>query len=466
MAIEIGANTVVADNCDDALALTLRRVLESGHRMETCRVGESKRRGSTEIIGYQVQVNSPRDRILQNTAKKLNIVSAVARFVWMIAGSDRLRDIAFYEPKVQGYTDNGISVPGSNYGMRLFQARPGLNQIEGVIGRLREESGSRRTAAVVWTPEDAVRESNDIPCAFGMFYHLRSGVLITTTIMRSNNAFILLPYNTFEFGLVGEIIAASAGAELGPYIHYAASMHVYDEEREASEKVIREYETLTRGTPMPPMPTDPSPLQQAYELAKLEAELRHDEDISDQSSSALLKRGTERLHEYWLAFYRVLLSHALVRLKRFDVANELCAEIPSYFRDGVAFNIKKAEESEKAANREIGKPRQLTFPNDDKDSGASHISAANIADAFAPTLDEERELISQLDAVVDEIDASGDTPVTLKEYQALRKSVIYNRPISVAARSEHTAEAGPEDRFRLSREAVKYELERVRKARN
>ncbi len=107
-------------------------------------------------------------------------------------------------------------MPGSNYGMRLFQPKPNLNQIDGVIKRLQKDRAMRRAAMVVWIPEDAVRESKDIPCAFGSFCVIRDGHLVFITVMRSNNALILLPYNAFEFTLFAEIIATEAGVKLGP----------------------------------------------------------------------------------------------------------------------------------------------------------------------------------------------------------------------------------------------------------
>ena len=37
----------------------------------------------------------------------------------------------------------------------------------------------RRAANVIWKPEDALRISKDIPCAFGLFYFPRDGELLT-----------------------------------------------------------------------------------------------------------------------------------------------------------------------------------------------------------------------------------------------------------------------------------------------
>jgi thymidylate synthase len=127
---------------------------------------------------------------------------AVARFVWMVSGDDRLADIRFYEEAVTYFSDNQISVPGSNYGTRLFQPRPGLNQIEGVIARLKEDPETRRAAAVV----------------------------------------------------------VETGTTLGPLYNNAASMHVYEDSRARWEAAAR-FDPGAERRPMPAMPAEGAPDQ-------------------------------------------------------------------------------------------------------------------------------------------------------------------------------------------------------------
>jgi thymidylate synthase len=325
-----------AADIDAAYVEMLRAVLDQGHIVETYPTGAPERaRRSIEMLNYTVTLAHPRARLLRNPARRFNAIEAVARLVWNLQANNRLEDIAFYQPKVRGYSDDHLSVPGSNYGMRLFDPRPGINQIAGAIATLQREVGSRRAATVIWSPEDAVRESHDIPCAFGMFFHLRDGCLHTTTIMRSNNATLLLPYNLFEFTLFSELIAASVGAELGPYVHFAASMHIYDTDRAQAEAAIAAYDQQGSQWPcvaMPPMPSDVPSLAAANTLAQLEAQLRHEYALVDPQ--ALIARG-EQLPPYWRAFYDVLLAYALRRADRGDAVRTVVERLPDYFRHSV-----------------------------------------------------------------------------------------------------------------------------------
>lgn len=105
------------DDADAAYAETLSRVLDHGEVVkggESLSVGAGK--DSHELLNYSVVLSNPREKLIFNEVRRIYLPGAVARFVRMMAGSDRLADIAFYEPKVKSFSDDGIAVPGSSYG--------------------------------------------------------------------------------------------------------------------------------------------------------------------------------------------------------------------------------------------------------------------------------------------------------------------------------------------------------------
>lgn len=297
-------------SADDAYAETLRELLEHGRAIVG---GESKSVGAgketKEILNFSKVITSPTSKAILNPARRINVPAAVARFLWMMAGSDRLADIAFYEPKVAFFSDDGISVPGSSYGQRILRPRPGLNQLVAIIERLRKDPQSRRAAMSVYQPEDAVRESKDIPCVFGVAYHVRENQLHATTMMRSNNAFILMPYNIFEFGLLAEVVAAELGIQLGSLTHHALSMHLYESDYSKAQQVVDSYDKEDLPSlEFPPIPTTPSPLEEIRKLAILEADLRHgSEGLTGANIEDWIRRGQTDLDSYWAQLYFLLL---------------------------------------------------------------------------------------------------------------------------------------------------------------
>jgi hypothetical protein len=160
---------------------------------------------------------------------------------------------------------------------------------------------------------------------------LRNGELMATTLMRSNNAFLLMPYNVFEFTLLQEMIAVSVGVNVGSYSHFALSMHVYAEQKAIAQRAVVAFEEGDGRTccAMPSMPALPDPFEQVRTLSALEAELRHDYALAEPSE--ILDRG-KPLNDYWRSFYHMLIFHAAVRARCFDLAHYCLDRVPGYFR--------------------------------------------------------------------------------------------------------------------------------------
>lgn len=441
---------IPAANTDEALVGTLRALIEHGEE-----VGAGQGRGpSREILDFTVELSDLRDRIPSNPAASFDLTVAVARFVWMVSGDDRLADIAFYEEKVTNFSDNQISVPGSNYGTRLFQPRPGLNQIEGVIDRLDEDRDTRRAAAVVWAPEDALRQgsdnhrSRDIPCAFGLMFHIRDSVLHTQLKMRSNNAFRLLPVNLFEFGLLAELVAAGSGSRLGSLRSNAASMHVYDDEG-TKWRSAAEFDTSSaERIPMPPMPTEMA-LDQAYLLARKEAQLRHELYLLAREDDSALEARADGLNPWWADLYRLLLSHALVKVDRYKTATSIVQRLDPSFTAGGLKHLDKVRK--KAIDQETG---QL-FETDEEPEGEFTRS---MRESWDPV--EREQALSALQSVLIEIEAESDVPVYFEEFRALAEELVDRNP-PLAARTSESDD--PAARFGMNRSDVESRLAAIRK---
>jgi thymidylate synthase len=317
--------SLYAANAADAFARTLKSVRDSGIAVpadESKSVGAN--RPTRELQNFTICVEAPRDRLIRLPTYKTPLVSSVARFVWMMAGNNRLADIAFYEEKARAFSDDGLTMPGSNYGMRMLQPRPGLNQLTGVISELQEHPSSRRAMVAIYHPEDAVRQnSSDIPCTFGFDYLVRSGQLFATTIMRSNNAIGLLPFNLFEFSMLAEVVAVETGSKLGPMSHIAMSMHIYENELGRADGIIAAAGNAVRVR-MPEMPK--GPLAAVKKLALLETEIRHSGHLLNENSIDQWIQKAGELGPYWGQFYLVLL---------FNSANKISSVVARAVREQV-----------------------------------------------------------------------------------------------------------------------------------
>lgn len=410
-------DSILPADASEARRAILRDVLDDGSQVD-----EDGGRGSfRELHAYTTGMANPLARIRVG-ADPLNIVGAIARFVWMVSGSDRLEDIAFYEEKVRPYTDDGLSVPGSSYGKRLFNAKPGLNQMAGVIKELQKNPSTRRAAAVVWIPEDAVRASNDIPCTFGLFFHIRAGELIMTTVMRSNNAFTLVPYNFFEFSMLGEIVAADVGVPFGRYLHWAASMHVFDAHAAAAATTADR--TDSPAAEMPPMPTGDA-LVKATDLARFEQKLRNTSTLEELRTIA--EDAHTALDTYWRALFDVLYAYVLAKREYFGEARSVIASLPTYLKPG----------AEKYVGKLIANEPLTEASTDDAlfDLDALHeLDSFGAAATLRATTGGDFELIMESLRQL----STPEQPVTLDELLAVREHLVRD-DVALAARAADDA---------------------------
>jgi thymidylate synthase len=306
-AVAIGLPVLARGDGSELVLAALKLISDRGHRVG----GE---RPFRELLNQNLSLESPRSRILLVEGSSFNIGVAVARFVWNMAGSSDLAAIAAYEPRARDYSDDGVTLPGSNVGARLLGSGDGLDQIEGIAARIRDDVNTRRGSAVVWRPEDAIRESRDIPCATALTCHVRAGALITTMTMRSNNALRLLPYNLFEFTMLAELISVEAGVKLGPYWHTAQSLHVFEPELVLSEKLVEAGADRVHDARMAAMPSDPAPRSQIALLVDLEAQLRQAAGSGAwKDVAALVRRADACLHDYWFELFSVLAMFSTAR---------------------------------------------------------------------------------------------------------------------------------------------------------
>lgn len=339
---------ICVNNTDEAYAQILSDLLDKGIEVSSgTSLSIGSQRQFKELLGYTTVLSNPRCRLIWAPNYRLNLPGAVARFIWMMGGNNRLKDIEFYwGEKVRPFSDDGIVIPGSNYGMRMLYPAPGLDQLRGVIKRLQEDPSSRRAGVVIWRPEDAVRDSRDIPCALAVFFFIRNNSLITNIIMRSNNAYRLFPYNIFEFSLLGELVAAQLEVEAGPVLYTALSMHLYKDDYDRARQAIQAIRKPQQGctpTPMEPIPIQPQPIEQVKRLVQLESDVRHAAAgfHNVDTLEEYLKRG-EDLAEYWRQYYYIIMYFAIEKLG-IRARRELVAErLNSYWLEYLP-NIQRAE---------------------------------------------------------------------------------------------------------------------------
>jgi hypothetical protein len=184
-----------------------------------------------EIFNCTVALRVPGHRIphFSDRALEFSPGLAAARFLYLVTGSDSYPQIAFYTNGASRFAAGGESLPGSAYGARLFGEHGNL--FEDAASTLLARPNTKRASIPIFQPRDtaAAPDTQDLPCAFGLHFLLRDAGLISSVTMRANDAFKIMPYNLFEFSMLGECMAARIGAPHAAHVHGSVSMHLRDD---------------------------------------------------------------------------------------------------------------------------------------------------------------------------------------------------------------------------------------------
>lgn len=119
-----------------------------------------------------------------------------------------------------------------NYGVRI------RNQLRDFVHRLIEDRFSRQAVMTLYDGNrDLLDDSRDIPCTLAVQGFVRDGNFYMGTTMRSNDAYLGLPYDLMQFCALQATLAEVLGVNCGFYRHSVGSMHIYLPDLEKCEKL-------------------------------------------------------------------------------------------------------------------------------------------------------------------------------------------------------------------------------------
>ena len=98
---------------------------------------------------------------------------------------------------------------------------------------LKNNPNSRQAVIHIKEPRDLVnRPSKDVNCTIAMQFLLRDNKLDLIVTMRSNDIWLGLPYDVFNFTCMQIQMAMELGVNIGVYYHNAGSLHMYIKDKE------------------------------------------------------------------------------------------------------------------------------------------------------------------------------------------------------------------------------------------
>lgn len=213
------------------------KVVKNALQLE--RPNSSPRGMPTRDLGLIIlDMMSPFNALPTDCGRQLNGRIAVIEALQLVAGYVNT-DLTTWASKTMAeltLDENGRQ--HGAYGRRIG------NQLHRVVEKFVADPSTRQAHVTLWDPMlDNVPGLKDYPCTSSITFSIRSrdpndlGALDMTVFMRSNDIFLGLPYDLFQFGQLQMSLARVLGIIPGRYRHIANSMHLYERDVRKAELI-------------------------------------------------------------------------------------------------------------------------------------------------------------------------------------------------------------------------------------
>ena len=228
----------------------LNDLLEHGTRKED-RTGT----GTLSRFGHQMRFDLSKGFPCLTT-KKLHLKSIVHELLWFLRGDTNIGYLKENGVRIwdEWADENGEIGPVYGKQWRRWEAPGGdtIDQVAGVVERIRRDPDSRRLIVSAWNPADVDRMALP-PCHCLFQFYVADGRLSCQLYQRSADVFLGVPFNIASYSLLTMMIAQVTGLRPGEFVHTFGDVHLYSNHIEqAREQLTRQPRSL------PSLEIDPS----------------------------------------------------------------------------------------------------------------------------------------------------------------------------------------------------------------
>lgn len=186
----------------------------------------------TTVLNFQ---DADSNMLPTRVGRRLNRGIAAVEALQLIGGVSDSETTVRVAPQFAQFLEPSGKFWGA-YGRRISA------QLHDVVGKLHADLDTRQAVVTLWDPYyDNIPGKFDYPCTIALTFRVhRRRRLDLTVFMRSNDVWLGLPYDLFQFSQAQHTVATLLGLEVGEYTHIANSLHLYDSDYEAAETQLHE----------------------------------------------------------------------------------------------------------------------------------------------------------------------------------------------------------------------------------
>ena len=183
-------------------------------------------------VGFYIQ--DPLNNHITNKQRNWKLEYAEAEWQWYLSGDRNIKKLGELYGKVPPIWERMADTDGnvmSNYGWQWQRN----NQIDYVVGKLRENKTTRHAAISIYDAKEYEQYRKDTPCTYAVQFHITP---VTSTLglkdqlnmsvfMRSNDIWYGFCNDQYQFSSLQKMIAERLDLDMGWYYHHAHNMHIY-----------------------------------------------------------------------------------------------------------------------------------------------------------------------------------------------------------------------------------------------
>ena len=182
-----------------------------------------------ELVNANLQLTNPTKNTMCNCIRKMPLRYAIGELLWYNSCNPTWKAIYPYSKFWKGISDDGSTV-NSNYGW-CIRNKYGFDQWEMVKKLLQSNTNSRQAIIHIKEARNLLdNPTKDLNCTIALQFLLRNNKLDLIVTMRSNDIWLGLPYDLFNFTCMQIQMAMELGVDIGTYYHNAGSLHIYKED--------------------------------------------------------------------------------------------------------------------------------------------------------------------------------------------------------------------------------------------
>jgi thymidylate synthase len=184
------------------------------------------------------------------TTKKLHLKSIIHELLWFLAGDTNIGYLKENGVRIwdEWADENGDLGPvyGSQWRSWPTPAGGSIDQIQALLGLIKNSPDSRRMVVSAWNPAD-IEDMALPPCHCLFQFQVSDGRLNCQLYQRSCDVGLGVPFNIASYSLLTMMIAQVTGLTPGDFVWTGGDVHIYDTHIEAlREQLTREPRELPR----------------------------------------------------------------------------------------------------------------------------------------------------------------------------------------------------------------------------